>query len=280
MFQTHGRRATGGFTLIELLVVVMIIAILAGLLLTALPTAKAKGQAVFCLQNTRQINTACLVYTDDACDRLPYNLGSGEIKQKVAQDQFVNWNSTIMSWELDTDNTNTALLTSGGIGPYVSRVANVYRCPSDRVVSDIQAAAGWTSRVRSISMNAMVGDSGQFSTNGVNVNNPDYRQFFKVSQMSQPAQIFMFIEEHPDSINDGYFLNHPDDLKWFDLPASYHDGGVNVTFADGHAERHKWRLASTKPPARPGAAHLPFAVAPPGQGDFDWLMERTSVDAD
>jgi prepilin-type processing-associated H-X9-DG protein len=129
-------------------------------------------------------------------------------------------------------------------------------------------------------MNAMVGDAGQLSTSGANVNNPDYRQFFKVSQVPQPAQIFVFIEEHPDSINDGYFLNHPDDLKWFDLPASYHDGGVNLTFADGHAERHKWRLASTKPPARPGAAHLPLAVTAARQGDLDWLMERTSVDAD
>ena len=185
-----------------------------------------------------------------------------------------------MSWELDTDNTNTALLTRGGVGPYVSRVATVYRCPSDRVVSDIQRDAGWARRVRSLSMNAMVGDSGQFSTNGANANNPDYRQFFKVSQMPQPTQIFVFIEEHPDSINDGYFLNHPDDFKWFDLPASYHDGGLNLTFADGHAERHNWKVASTKPPARPGAAHLPCAVDPARQDDFDWLMERTSVDAD
>src|SRR5260370_37603311 len=159
MLPKHSNGRPGGFTLIELLMVLAPIAILAGLLLSALPRAKAKGLAISCLQNARQSSTACLVYTDDACDRLPYNLGSGEIKQKVAQDQFVNWSSTIMSWELDTDNTNTALLTRGGVGPYVSRVATVYRCPSDRLVSDIQRDAGWARRVRSISMNAMVGDS-------------------------------------------------------------------------------------------------------------------------
>jgi len=280
MLPKHAKGRTSGFTLIELLVVIALLAILAGLLLPALTRARAKSLTLFCLQNMKQVCTAGLLYTDDANDRFPYNLASVEIKQKLAQDQFINWNSTIMNWELDTDNTNTVLLTRGGLGPYVSRVATVYRCPADRVVSDIQAAAGWTVRVRSISMNAMVGDAGQFSTKGVNVNNPDYRQFFKMSQMSQPAQVFVLIEEHPDSINDGYFLNHPDDCEWFDLPASYHDGGVNLTFADGHAETHKWQLASTRRPARPGAAHLPFALAPAGQGDFNWLMDRTSVDAE
>ena len=126
-------------------------------------------------------------------------------------------------------------------------------------------------------MNAMVGDAGQFSRTGANVNNPDYRQFFKQVQIPQPSQIFVFIEEHPDSINDGYFLNHPDSLRWSDLPASYHRGSVNLTFADGHLESHKWRFASTQPPARPDAAHLPFAVPVAERGDFDWLMQRTSV---
>ena len=62
----------------------------------------------------------------------------------------------------------------------------------------------------------------------------------------------MLTEEHPDSINDGYFLNKPDSLQWMDLPASYHNGAANLAFADGHLETHKWRFASTKPPARPG----------------------------
>ena len=83
-----------------------------------------------------------------------------------------------MSWESDADNTNSVLLTSGGIGPYTSHTAPVYKCPDDRAVSDIQARLGWTSRVRTYSMNAMVGNAGEFSQNGANVNNPDYRQFF------------------------------------------------------------------------------------------------------
>ena len=274
-----------GFTLIELLVVLAIIAVLAGLLLPALAGAKQKGKAIACLNNLRQLGLAGQLYADDSNDRLPYNLGAAEIRQTVGQNLFLNWSSTIMDWELQnpdnpttSDNTNTVLQTKGGIGPYTSSVADLYHCPTDFVLSDIQARAGWRNRVRSISMNAMVGDAGNFSLGGFNTNNPDYKQFFKVSQVPKPSDIFVFIEEHPDSINDGYFLNKPGSGEWFDLPASYHNGGVNLSFVDGHSETHTWLYASTKRPARPGGAHpLPFAVPAGEQGDFSWLMQRTTV---
>ena len=127
-------------------------------------------------------------------------------------------------------------------------------------------------------MNAMVGNAGQFLMGGANVNNPDYQQFLKLGQVPQPSQIFVLTEEHPDSINDGYFLNKPDSMEWFDLPASWHSGADNLAFGDGHLETHKWRFASTKPPARPDGAHLPFAVPALEQGDFQWLMDRTTVE--
>jgi prepilin-type processing-associated H-X9-DG protein len=128
-------------------------------------------------------------------------------------------------------------------------------------------------------MNAMVGNAGQFLAGGANVNNPDYKQFLKLGQIPQPSQIFVLIEEHPDSINDAYFLNQPDGLRWQDLPASYHNGGANLAFADGHVEAHRWRFASTKPPAHPDAAHLPRFVPAAERADFDWLMERTTIDS-
>jgi prepilin-type N-terminal cleavage/methylation domain-containing protein/prepilin-type processing-associated H-X9-DG protein len=278
MLNRNGSQSRPGFTLIELLVVIAILGVLAGLLLPALASAKAKSQAISCLNGERQLALACHMYAADFDDRLPYNLGAAEIKALGTQNQYQNWSTPVMSWELDSDNTNTVLLTAGGIGPYTCRSPTIYRCPSDRVVSDLQAQAGWTARVRSISMNAMVGNAGQFSTSGANLNNPDYRQFFTQAQIPQPSDIFVFIEEHPDSINDGYFLNHVESLRWSDLPASYHAGSVNLSFADGHLERHKWRCPSTQPPARPDAAHLPFAVPPAERWDFDWLMPRTSVE--
>jgi prepilin-type N-terminal cleavage/methylation domain-containing protein/prepilin-type processing-associated H-X9-DG protein len=268
-----------GFTLLELLVCVGIIAILAGLLLPALHGASSRGHAMACLNEARQMSLACALYADDFHDTYPYNLGESEIRVTVAAQSYLNWNSSIMSWELDADNTNEVLLTRGGLGPYI-RNAEIYRCPRDRVLSDIQAAAGWSRRTRSFSMNAMVGNAGEFSKTGENVNNPSYRQFFRTTHVPRPSDIFVFVEEHPDSVNDGYFLNRAYSRQWMDLPASYHRGAANLTFADGHGETRSWRSASTKPAAKPDAARLPFRIPPMELADYDWLMSRTSVHED
>ncbi len=275
----------GAFTLIELLVCVAVIGLLAALLLPVLSSAKSKGQAIACLNNERQLGIACQLYTDDANGTLPYNMGTSDIQQLAASGRYVNWTTPIMDWELSSDNTNTTLTTRGGIGPYTSGAAKVYRCPSDNVVSDTQASVGWSSRVRSYSMNAMVGNAGRFTYRGANVNNPGYAQFFKAVQVPRPNRIFIFIEEHPDSINDGYFLDQPETNRWHDLPASYHDRSCNLTFADGHVEQHRWLCASTTPPSKPDAANLPIPnppgeLAPTDRTDFEWLIDRMTVDSE
>ena len=54
------------------------------------------------------------------------------------------------------------------------------------------------------------------------------------------------IDEHPDSINDGYFINNPSGTAWQDIPASYHNGACGFSFADGHSEIKKWKSATSK----------------------------------
>jgi prepilin-type N-terminal cleavage/methylation domain-containing protein/prepilin-type processing-associated H-X9-DG protein len=288
--QQHASKAQGGreieaaFTLLELLVSIAIIAILAALLLPVLGHAKGRAVSLTCLNNERQLGLATLLYSDEFNGRLPYNLGVNEIQQTEAQGTFLNWSTPIMDWETvsppgpGSDNTNSVLMTAGGVGPYTSRNSKVYKCPSDNVVSDIQAALGWTARVRTISMNAMMGDAGQFSQSGANVNNPDYVQFFKITQVPKPSQIFVFIEEHPNTISDGYFLNQPAAWKWTRLPASWHQGAANLSFTDGHIEAHRWLCASTKPPVKPGVIYPPFRPPKDQTADFYWLMERTSTE--
>jgi prepilin-type processing-associated H-X9-DG protein len=79
------------------------------------------------------------------------------------------------------------------------------------------------------------------------------------------------VEEHPDSINDGFFVNSYDDMKWNNLPASYHNGSANLQFADGHVESHRW-TADTVRPAQKGG--YPVGFVPNPTTDWNWLKER------
>jgi prepilin-type N-terminal cleavage/methylation domain-containing protein/prepilin-type processing-associated H-X9-DG protein len=287
MLINANRTQRAGFTLVELLVVIAIIAILGALIMPAFSKARMRAQAIACLNNNRQLAFACQLYTDDHESCYPYNLGMNGSSLRTN----LNWVNNVMTWDLSPDNTNPATILDASLGAYVSGNAAIYRCPADQALSSIQAAAGWDHRVRSYSLNAMLGNAGSFIANGVNSNNPGYRQFFKTTQVPKPAEIFTFLDEHPDSIDDGYFVNKETSVtynaasgsgyshnEWTDLPASYHNGSAAFAFADGHASLHRWTDPDTLRPAQPNAAALPRAIVSNPQTDFDWVMDHMSIE--
>ena len=281
--QDHSQNhAKYGFTLVELLVVIAIIAVLASLLLPALNRAKSRAEGIICLNNTRQLSVAWQVYADDHSGLLAYNVGGNGIRG-IAPDTSLNWVGNTMDWQTNSDNTNISTIIQASLGSY-TRSAGIYRCPGDNVLSQTQRANGFGARIRSYSMNAMIGNAGEVSKSGMNENNPGYVQFFKVTSIPNPAKIFNFLDEHPDSINDGYFLNRwpaepsyagDEYWTWIDLPASYHNGGANFSFTDGHSEYHRWQVASTKQPPIPQSLTLPMAVS--DLADLKWTLTRMSV---
>jgi prepilin-type processing-associated H-X9-DG protein len=85
----------------------------------------------------------------------------------------------------------------------------------------------------------------------------------------------VFIDEHPDSINDGYFDNNPDSGYWGDIPACYHNGACGFSFADGHSEIKKWRSRTSKYTAVQFVYPNVMAFDAAGIQDFNWYKERT-----
>jgi prepilin-type processing-associated H-X9-DG protein len=76
-------------------------------------------------------------------------------------------------------------------------------------------------------------------------------------------------------LNDGFFVNRLEDHNWGNVPGSYHNGAMNLSFVDGHLESHRWLVPDTVRPPRQGAARGGFPATP--STDFDWLKARTSV---
>ena len=96
-------------------------------------------------------------------------------------------------------------------------------------------------------------------------------------QRPNPANTIVFLDEHPDSVNDGFFIQFPSQLQWADLPASYHNGAAGFGFADGRAEIHTWQYNATKAPVRYSFT-MPPPVSPSTSGDLVWLTSRMAVD--
>jgi prepilin-type N-terminal cleavage/methylation domain-containing protein/prepilin-type processing-associated H-X9-DG protein len=240
------------FTLIELLVVIAIIAILAALLLPALTRSKQQAQGIQCMSNNRQLTLAWVEYSADFQNVLPYNIPS---------DTTSGWVLGEMSTGVSRDNSNYVLMLSGQLGPYTKNW-QIYHCPADMSV----ALGMNTSRVRSVAMNCFVGDMSEGQRVGCCTG--IWKQYFKSTDFDQPAMTWVIVDEHPDVINDGFFALVAtcviDNTEWSDFPASYHNGACGFSFADGHAEIHKWLSPDTIKPSQYGAITTwPIPALPP-----------------
>jgi prepilin-type N-terminal cleavage/methylation domain-containing protein len=280
----QGRRCVHrAFTLIELLVVIAIIAILAAILLPALNKAKLRAWGVHCMNNHKQLTLAWRMYAEDNNDVLVYASNDPYAPQDAVLGQYA-WTLVHMdfdpnnlgNWDINYDMVHRPLW------PYTGKNAGIYRCPADK--SYLMVSGQQRPRVCSMSMNLYVG-----GFDGTDGNWPwahPYRIYAKLSEITPPSKIFVFLDMREDSVNWGNFMTYmagysPTDPSQYgfdgDYPGMYHHRACGFSFADGHSEIKRWLDERTMPPLTVGANPL-FSVfsQSPGNVDVAWLQDHST----
>jgi len=220
-----------GFTLIELLVVIAIIAVLMGILMPALQSAREQGQRASCLGNMRQLGLAWTMYADQNDGKIVHgNAGDAwgsydPVNGHAKEEPWVYRDDNIAGGD---DDLEKEALRQGALWAYTGN-EKLYRCPT-----------GKRGEMRTYSIT--------FAMNAIchnEVKNAGWRGKYikKTTDMKQPATRFVFIDE--GYITADAFAVHYTQEVWFDDPPVRHGGGTCVAYADGRSGHVKWKSTET-----------------------------------
>lgn len=298
-----------GFTLIELLVVIAIIAILAAILLPVLAMAQKRALAIQCLDNEKQLSLSWVMYANDNRDVLVPNRGlNGATGVNYSGDPRIepqlqpgganaDWcpgdlqpNPPSSGNQPDIQPGNypgrskySLWIEAGLLYPYINNIT-VYRCPADHSIVPRGGGIFTAQALRTYSMNDWVqpmDSPGYASTPWNGGPTTGYCVYTRLPNMANPgpSRIFVFIEESPYSIDDGFFAVNPSETtQWVNSPAVLHGRSSEMAYADGHSEARKWTDGSmiTEIPSAPGG-NTDGWPASSTSGDLAWLNSVTTA---
>ncbi len=213
MNRKKGKTRTLNFTLIELLVVIAIIAILAGMFLPALNSAREKARTVSCLSNIKQSAMTILGYTDSSDGFFPT---SGFTGSAPGWGWLVVRNNLVGNWS--TLDCPVAAVQNGG---------NT-KCLTTAYISTAPVAEYWRSRF-SYGINKMLADE---------------TKSIKTSKLKNTSRKILLAENRFNYTwcQASHCRTYPyNETTWSDsgLLYTWHSGVTNVAFGDGHAESVK-----------------------------------------
>ena len=272
----RAQRERGGFTLVELVVVVAVIGLLAMVLVPGLARTGPNVRAVQCVSNLTQMQAGANMYSAEFNDGM---LGNAPLGTPPLITNSWVMSTDGMNWTMSNENTNLAKCLAGSLAPFVQYQIRLYKCPGDIIPSDNGP------RLRSYSMNGMMGSYRLAGVNRDNYN-PGWKSYTKVTDLGgnlPPAKAFIFCEENMLNLNDGYLqLNLSTPGAFPDVPGSYHNGALGISFADGHVELHQWTATGLLIPVRHGVRYGTYGFSNPVMigapyTDWLWLRDHASV---
>lgn len=270
-----------GFTLVELLAVLTVLSLISMMFSAGLAQTQPGAPAAQCRANLKRLTLAWQQYAEDNGGLL-LTCVDGLLVNGAPRPNWISGNLDFSSAAANWDTNRSVALSP--LWPYVGREASLFRCPSDPATVSVSGVR--LPRVRSMSMSQAF-SRGEWLDRTFDTSQRLWRTYSNLHHIVRPAHTFVFIDEHPDSINDAAFANacggnQPNDppasSQIIDFPANYHRGGCGISFADAHSEIHKWvGLKIGRAPIRFNGS---LALNVPGTDswqDMHWLAANTTV---
>ncbi len=247
------------FTLVELLVVIAIIAILAGLLLPGLASARSKAVSVQCLNHLRQWGLGMQLYATDERDAIPrdgtdgggqYGVDTGAVEGPGSPRDPLAWFNSLPPFlgqrSLAGFATNASAADPRQMWPFPGKQGGFFHCAGARAASVDNFMKGGVFGLFSYGMNLDLKLQSSIR-NGVQGNSYEYPLMPRLSAVPNPAATVSLLDQ---AFSPTLETCTPDPTRNGVFPAARSErlalrhglanrGGANLTFLDGHAQFYR-----------------------------------------